>query len=94
MVSYNKTEIFNIGSDDVKTFNDVYRYVIEKSGSKSRLLHFPKTFLTWGMKVAYFFRVSPLGPYQYKMISANFVFDTTKIKEKLDVVTLTREDFD
>lgn len=82
-LNYNNTEIFNIGSDDVKSFNDVYKYVIEKSGSKSKLLHFPKAFLTWGMKVAYFLKMSPLGPYQYKMISANFVFDTSKIKEKL-----------
>ena len=82
-LDYDKTEIFNIGSDDVKSFNDVYLYVIEKSGSKSRLLHFPKAFLTFCMKVCYFLRISPLGPYQYKMISSSFVFDTSKIKREL-----------
>ena len=35
------------------------------------------------MKLAYALGVSPLGPYQYKMIAENFVFDTSKIKEKL-----------
>ena len=83
-LNYNKTEIFNIGSDNVKSFNEVYKYVIENAGSKSKLLHFPKNLMTICMKICYLLRISPLGPYQYKMISANFVFDTTKIKEKLN----------
>ena len=92
-LNYDKTDIFNIGSDNVKTFNEVYKYVIEKSGSKSRLLHFPKTLMTLCMKICFLLRISPLGPYQYKMISASFVFDTTKIKEKLNFVpTLTNEE--
>lgn len=92
-LDYNKTEIFNIGSDNVKTFNEVYKYVIEKSGSKSKLLHFPKKFMTICMKICFLLRISPLGPYQYKMISANFVFDTSKIKEKLNFTpTLSNEE--
>jgi len=35
------------------------------------------------MKIAYALGLSPLGPYQYKMIAGNFMFDTSKIKEKL-----------
>lgn len=83
-LDYDKSDIFNIGSDDVKSFNEVYKYVIEKSNSKSKLIHMPKEFMEWGMKICYALGISPLGPYQYKMICANFVFDTTKIKEKLD----------
>lgn len=92
-LDYDKTEIFNIGSDNVKTFNDVYKYVIEKSGSKSKLLHFPKKLMTFCMKICFLLRISPLGPYQYKMISASFVFDTSKIKEKLNFTpTLSNEE--
>ena len=82
-LDYNKTAVFNIGSDDVKSFNEVYKYVINNTGSKSRLVHMPKGFMTLGMKICYMLGISPLGPYQYKMISANFVFDTTKIKQEL-----------
>lgn len=82
-LDYNKSAVFNIGSDDVKSFNEVYRYVISKAGSKSRLVHMPKSFMTLGMQVCYMLGISPLGPYQYKMISASFVFDTTKIKHEL-----------
>lgn len=92
-LNYDKTEIFNIGSDNVKSFNEVYKYVIEKAGSTSRLLHFPKKLMTMCMKICFMLGISPLGPYQYKMISASFVFDTTKIKEKLNFSpTLTNEE--
>lgn len=86
------TEIFNIGSDDVKTFNEVYEYVIRKSGSKSRLIHFPKLPMILAMKICFWLGISPLGPYQYKMIASSFVFDTKNIKEKLGFTpTLTNE---
>jgi nucleoside-diphosphate-sugar epimerase len=77
------TEIFNIGADDVKSFNEVYEFVIKKSGSKSRLWHFPKAPMILAMKICFWLGISPLGPYQYKMIASNFIFDTAKIKEKL-----------
>ncbi len=92
-LDYNQSEIFNIGSDNVKSFNDVYSYVINKASSKSRLFHFPKKLMTICMEICFKLGISPLGPYQYKMISANFVFDTSKIKEKLKFVpTLTNEE--
>lgn len=82
-LNYNGTEVFNIGSDNVKTFNEVYGYVLAHSDTKSRLAHFPKWFIIPCMKLASKLGLSPLGPYQYKMIASTFVFDTTKIKEKL-----------
>ena len=35
------------------------------------------------MRVAYRAGLSPLGPYQYRMIAESFTFDTTKIKRAL-----------
>ena len=77
------TDVFNIGADDVKTFNEVYEYVIKESGSKSKLLHFPKWPMIFAMKICFWLGISPLGPYQYKMIASSFIFDTAKIKKKL-----------
>lgn len=92
-LDYKGTTIFNIGSEDVKSFNDVYSYVIKKSGSKSKLFHFPKTPMVLAMKICFMLHISPLGPYQYKMISSSFVFDTTKIKKELSFKpTLTNEE--
>lgn len=91
-VSYNKTDIFNIGSDNVKTINETYNFVIRNSDSKSQLAHFPKGLATMAMKLFYFLGISPLGPYQYKMISSNFIFDTKKIKECMGFTpTITNE---
>lgn len=92
-LDYNKTDIFNIGSDNVKSFNDVYSYVIKSANSKSRLFHFPKKLMIFAMKLCFKLGLSPLGPYQYKMIAESFVFDTTKIKEKLNFKpTLSNEE--
>lgn len=87
------SDIFNIGSDNVKTFNEVYRYVIDKSGSRTRLFHFPKMPMIGAMKLCFLLGISPLGPYQYKMIASSFIFDTSKIKKKLGFApTLTNEE--
>ncbi len=91
-LQYNKSDIFNIGSDDVKSFNEVYEYVIQQANSKSKLVHMPKWFMVLGMKICFALGISPLGPYQYKMISANFVFDTTKIKQKLSFTPTLRNE--
>jgi UDP-glucose 4-epimerase len=84
--------VLNIGSDNVKSFREVYEYVIREAGSKSRVATLPRTPAIAAMKLAYFFKVSPLGPYQYKMIAEDFIFDTQKIKRCLGwQPTLTNE---
>ncbi len=91
-LNYKKTDIFNIGSDHVEDFNTIYRYVIQRGHSKSKLIHLPKTPAILGMKLCYWLGLSPLGPYQYKMIASSFVFDTTKIKRELGFIpTLTNK---
>jgi nucleoside-diphosphate-sugar epimerase len=80
---YPGTEIFNVGSDNVKSLREVYQYVIAKAGGRSRVASLPKTAAILAMKTAYALGMSPLGPYQYKMIAEDFEFDTSKIKREL-----------
>jgi hypothetical protein len=47
------------------------------------LAHLPKGPAIAAMKLAHALRVSPLGPYHYRMIASSFVFDTTRIKRVL-----------
>ena len=82
-LDHDKSDVFNIGSDDVKSFNYTYQYVVDHSESKSKLAHFPPRFAKFMMKMCYFLGISPLGVYQYNMISSTFIFDTTKIKREL-----------
>lgn len=92
-LDYNKSTLFNIGSDNVKTFKEVYEYVIRRAGTKARVANMPRKLVIPLMKLAYFLKLSPLGPYQYKMIAENFVFDTSKVKNELAwKPTLTNEE--
>jgi nucleoside-diphosphate-sugar epimerase len=89
----NQTEVFGIGSENPGTLEDVYRYVIQKSGSGSEIARLPKHFTLSAMKVAYKLGLSPLGPYHYKMIAEDFCFDTTRIRERLKwCPTMTNEE--
>lgn len=78
-----RTEVYNIGSDNVRSFREVYGYVIKNAGSKSRVGSLPKKITLFGMRLMHKLGLSPLGPYQYKMIAESFVFDTHKIKREL-----------
>ena len=92
-LDYNKSDIFNIGSDNVKSFKEVYQYVIDEAKTGARIAKLPRSLTIFLMKLAYTFRLSPLGPYQYKMIAESFVFNTKKIKDKLGwKPTLTNEE--
>ena len=92
MVSESKQGIFHIGSDDVKPLREVYLRVIEQAGSRSRIANLPKFPTLAAMRIAYMLGISPLGPYHYKMIAEDFVFDTSKIKRELGWrPTLTNE---
>lgn len=78
-----RSDTFNIGSDDVRSLRDVFAYVIDEAGSKSKIRSLPLRPTLMSMRIAYYAKVSPLGPYHYKMIAENFEFDTTKIKREL-----------
>jgi nucleoside-diphosphate-sugar epimerase len=89
---YKGSNLFHIGSDNVKTFREVYEHVIRQAGTGARVANFPRWIAIPLMKIAYALGLSPLGPYQYKMIAENFVFDTGKIKRELGWhPTLTNE---
>jgi hypothetical protein len=57
--------------------------VIREAGSGSRVRSLPKGPTLAAMKLAHHLHLSPLGPYHYRMIAEDFVFDTTRIKREL-----------
>jgi nucleoside-diphosphate-sugar epimerase len=88
-----RSDLFNIGSDGVKTMAEIYQYVIEQAGTGARVAALPKGPTLLGMRIAHHLKISPLGPYHYKMIAENFLFDTARIKAGLDwQPTLTNEE--
>jgi nucleoside-diphosphate-sugar epimerase len=89
---HSRSDTFNIGSDDVKPLRDVFAHVIERAGSNSVVASLPRRPTLLAMQIAHYANVSPLGPYHYKMIAEDFIFDTSKIKGGLGWrPTLTNE---
>jgi UDP-glucose 4-epimerase len=82
-LDYPRSDTFNIGSDNVKSIAEVYEYVIRNAKSKSKVATLPRGPAIAAMKLAYHLKLSPLGPYHYKMIAEDFLFDTSRIKERL-----------
>ncbi len=80
---YPQSGLFHIGSDNVPSMRQMYEGVIAQVGSTSRVASLPAFPTLSLMKLAYHTGLSPLGPYHYKMIASNFVFDTRLIKKEL-----------
>lgn len=78
-----RSDLFNIGSDDVTSFRETYQYVIDRAGTGARVAALPKGPTLAAMRLAHRLGISPLGPYQYRMIAEDFAFDTTRIKARL-----------
>jgi nucleoside-diphosphate-sugar epimerase len=92
-LNHDRSDTFNIGSDNVKSLREIYEYVIRQAASKSKVASLPKSATLLAMRLAHILRISPLGPYHYKMIAENFTFDTCKIKRLLGwTPTLTNEE--
>jgi nucleoside-diphosphate-sugar epimerase len=75
--------IYHIGSDNVPTMMDLYRELMIFAGKKPRLVCIPEGPTVVALKTLNALNLSPLGPYHYRMLAANFVFDNTKIKRDL-----------
>ena len=92
-LQYEESNLFHIGSDDVPTMRGMYESVIRAAGSKSRGASLPRTPTVAMMQLAHRLKVSPLGPYHYRMIAESFVFDTQRIRTELGwTPTLTNEE--
>jgi nucleoside-diphosphate-sugar epimerase len=91
-LGYQGSNVFHIGSDHVPTMRGMYEAVIRKAGSRSRVASLPKAPTIALMQLAHKLNLSPLGPYHYRMIAENFVFDTARIRRELGwAPTLTNE---
>ncbi len=82
-LDYPHSDLFHIGSDDVASLRQVYEAVIAAAGTRARVAQLPKVPTIAAMKLAHKLKLSPLGPYHYRMIAEDFLFDTTRIRERL-----------
>lgn len=77
------SDTFHVGSDNVPTLREVYQAIIDAAGTGARVASLPERPTLLAMKLAHRLGISPLGPYHYRMIAEDFIFDTTRIRERL-----------
>lgn len=82
-LNYEGSATFHVGSDKVPSLRECYEAVIREAGSDSRVQSLPKWPALAMMRLAHALRISPLGPYHYRMIAEDFVFDTSRIRQAL-----------
>jgi len=84
LLFYKGSSIHNIGSGNVPTFKETFEKltVVAKSTSKVRSL--PGFLVVPILKMLYQLGISPLGPYQFRMLTENFEFELSKISQDLD----------
>jgi nucleoside-diphosphate-sugar epimerase len=91
-LDYEGSNLFHIGSENVVSLRRVYEAVIQAAGSRSRVASLPKGPTIAAMQLAHKLNLSPLGPYHYRMIAEDFIFDTSHIRRQLAwQPTLTNE---
>ena len=92
-LTYGRSDLFHIGSENVLSLRQVYEAVIRAAGTRARVAQLPEGLTIAAMKLAHKLGVSPLGPYHYRMIAEDFIFDTTRIRERMGWrPTMTNED--
>ena len=82
-IGLRRTDVFNIGSDNVPTIREMYQNVIDKAGTGARVASVPGRIALPALKAAYRLGLSPMGVYQFRGLTMDFMFDTAKIKREL-----------
>jgi nucleoside-diphosphate-sugar epimerase len=82
-LDYRGSATFHVGSDNVPSLRECYDAVIREAGSRSHVRSLPKGPALAAMRLAHRLGISPLGPYHYRMIAEDFVFDTSRIRKAL-----------
>lgn len=81
------SEIFHIGNRIVPTLEDLYSSLIVHAKSQSKIVHLPKSFTEFSLRISSKFHLIPLGAYHAKMLSSNFIFDTSRIEQVLNWIS-------
>lgn len=76
-------DIYAIGGDGYMPLRKLYEGVIRFAKSRSVIVPLPKTPAVWALAILDKLNISPIGVYQYTMMSRSIYADTTKLKTKL-----------
>ena len=78
--------VYNIGCEKIETMKETFEYLINKTGSKSKIRHFNKNLGLIILKILSFLRLINFIDYHNKILVSNIVLDISKIKKDLKFV--------
>ena len=82
----NGKNLYNIGCEKVETMKETFEYLINKTGSKSKIRHLNKTFGLFILKILSALRLINFIDYHNKILVSNIVLDISKIKKELNFI--------
>ena len=85
-LNLNGKHVYNIGCEKVETMKETFEYLINKTGSKSKIRHFNKNLGLIILKILSFLRLINFIDYHNKILVSNIVLDISKIKKDLNFV--------
>lgn len=77
------TGVYHISSDNVPTMYELYAGLQKYAGKPVKLRCIPEAPTVLALKILDRLKLSPLGPYHYRMLAHSFVFNNSKIKQAL-----------
>ena len=75
--------LFNVGSDNVKSIKEVFTKLLEHANSKKKIKKFPKILGLILLIIFNTLNLVSLGPYHQRMLVSNCVLNTERIKNKI-----------
>ena len=85
-LNLNGKHVYNIGCEKVETMKETFEYLINKTGSKSKIRHFNKKLGLLILKILSFLRLINFIDYHNKILVSNIVLDISRIKKDLKFV--------
>ena len=76
--------VYNIGCEKVETMKETFEYLINKTGSKSKIRHFNKNLGLFLLNILSILRLINFIDYHNKILVSNIVLDISKIKKDLN----------
>ena len=83
LASKESNGIFNIGSENPPTLNDLFPKLLHELGAKNKLLHLPRILTESVLRLLDQCGISPLAPEQYEIASLTCRLNTTKLKNEI-----------
>lgn len=75
--------VFHIGNPGVKPLRELWQAVIDAAGTASAIRSLPEKATRTALRIGGNLGLLSLGPYESRMISDDFFFDTAKARERL-----------